>query len=399
MVLRIYCMIFVLVLFLPFLQHNYDIFPTVALGGVEEGPPEISWSVKGWLDGSFQKAFSKRRESRLGLRSYLVKTFNQIHYSFFKRVVSSSGTRVVIGKENWLFEKQYIEKINTPSWDQGYWMEVQANSLRILQETLAESGTAFVFVLAPSKADVYREYVPEKLINDPLPDGQKTDYQYLQAALKKYSVNFVDCHTLFMEEKQKKEYQLYPPSGTHWNKYGAYLVWKNIQQLVGNQLRVPLRGLDIDRVETRPSEPEEADLAVLLNLWRSSLTDPVTDYPVFEKQQQTKHEKPSVLAVGDSYLFTLLDIARQANLATEVDAWYYFNTHFKYSVKGGHLQHLSAATSSPLDINNIDWQKEMFDKDLVILIETQQWLPDIGFGFLPGALEAIKLRATSQLEH
>ena len=169
MLLRVYCLLFVLVLFLPTLQHSFNILPNTTLIGKEEPPPKAQWSATGWLDGSFQEQYSKRRDSRLGLRDYLVKTYNQLHYSIFHRVVSTVSTSVIIGKENWLYEEVYVKKLNTASKDDGSLITKRVQRLRILQDQLEKLGIAFVFVIAPSKAEVYPEYIPENLLNKPLP--------------------------------------------------------------------------------------------------------------------------------------------------------------------------------------------------------------------------------------
>ena len=97
----------------------------------------------------------------------------------------------------------------------------------------------------------------------------------------------------------------------HWNKYGAYLVWKSIASLVKDRLRVPLQIPPLEGIVSRQSEPVEADLGGLINLWDKELTSPETDYPVFTLPPATPVKKPSLLIIGDSFLFTLVDIVEQ----------------------------------------------------------------------------------------
>jgi SGNH hydrolase-like domain, acetyltransferase AlgX len=397
MLLRVYCLLFILILFLPTLQHSLNILPSTTLVGKETDPPRANWSSADWLDGSFQEQYSKRRDTRLGLRDYLIKTYNQLHYSLFHRITSTTGTDVVIGKGNWLYEKVYIAKHNTASKDDGSLVEARVQRLRNLQDQLEGLGITFVFVIAPSKAELYSEYIPDRLMKDQLAPGVTTDYQQTRASLERNGVHFVDCHTLFQEEKRDKDYQLFGPSGVHWNKYGAYLAWKNLAPLVNNQLKVPLQIPTLDRIESRPSEPVEADLGGILNLWDSDFTSPVTDYPVFAVQSTEITEKPSLLIIGDSFLFTLVDIVKRANLATDVDAWYYFRRHFKYRAKEGQMMDLSTAIDTPLDKKAIDWQNQLFGKDLVILVATECGLPELGFGFIEEASAAIERSASDKV--
>ena len=389
MLLRLYCLLFLVTLFLPTLQHSLNIVPSTILSGEEEAPTRNKWSVTGWLDGSFQEQYGKRRDARLGLRSHMVKTYNQLHYSLFHRVVSTKGTNVVIGKENWLYEKVYIDKLHRPARDDGTLIDSRVRGLRTLQDQLEERGISFVYIIAPSKAEVYPEYIPDKLLKKPLPLDTATDYRQARAALEKHGVNFVDSHTLFLQEKQEKRYQLFGPSGVHWNKYGAYLAWKNLEQLLKEQLKVPLQIPPLEQVVSRPSDYIEADLGGLLNLWDPALTSPVTDYPVFTDLKTENRKKPTLLIVGDSFMFTLLDIIAKAGFITDTDAWFYYKRHFHYPVLDGRIN-ISALTDTPLDKNNMDWQNQLLNKDLVILMSTEYWLPNMGWGFIEEASAALE---------
>lgn len=386
---RFFCVLFILALFLPTLQHSLNLLPSTELMGVEHLPPSPDWTLSGWMDGSFQKKYGKRRDARLGLRSHFIKTYNQLQYTLFHRIVSSSGTSVVIGKDNWLYEQVYITKMHTASKDDGSLVNKRAANLRKLQDALEKRGIALVYVIAPSKAEVYPEYIPDKLLRKQLPPGAGTDYLQAISALKKHGIHVMDSHTLFLKEKEAKEYQLFGPSGVHWNKYGAYLAWKNIVPLVQEHLRVPLQIPALEAVESRPSEPVEADLGRLLNLWNPALTFPKTDYPRFAALPTTTSQKPSLLIVGDSFLFTLVDIVERAALATDVDAWYYFKRHFSYPVNGNRID-ISSVKETVLDRKQIDWKTQLLNKDLVVLVSTEYWLPELGFGFVEEALAGIE---------
>lgn len=387
MLLRIFCFLFVVVLFLPTLQHSFNILPGIHLAGKETEPLRANWSMTGWLNGTFQEQYTKRRVHRLSLRDYFIKTYNQLHYTLFNRVVSSTGTNVVIGRDGWLYEKVYIDKLETAASDDGSLIDARVHKLRILQDRLEELGIAFVFIIAPSKAEVYSEYIPEKLLKKPLPPGVSTDYQQAKVALKRHGVHFVDSPTLFLEEKKKNSYQVFGPAGVHWNKYGAYLVWKSLASLVNEQIKVPLQIQSLQQVESRSSEPIEADLGKLLNLWDPVFTSRETDYPVFAPHPLQGYEKPSILIVGDSFLFTLVDIAAQGSMSTDVDVWYYFKRHFSYPAQGGGIN-ICNPTETPMDQGNIDWHNQLFKKNLVVLVQTEYWLPELGFGFVEEALTA-----------
>ena len=113
-------------------------------------------------------------------------------------------------------------------------------------------------------------------------------------------------------------------------------------------MKTPLSNIHLDKVIKKPIEGAEADLARLLNVWYNPMLYRATFYPEFNTEQNLR-QKPSILMIGDSFLFTLVDIIEQADLSHEVDAWYYFNTHFHYTVHNGRLLGLDKAVSTPLD--------------------------------------------------
>lgn len=395
MLSRILGVSFVLILFLPILEGKYDLFPVVQLAGAEKRVTKPAFTSESWFDGSYQKRLNEYREKRLGLRSYFVKTFNQIHYTLFYQVTGASGgkTDIVIGKDGWLYEKGYINKLNAPSRDDGYCISVRARQLQALQRFFISKGIPFVFVLAPSKPEIYPEQLPKNVSLRPLPSGKVTDYSCLTQELDSLDVDYVDCTRLFLKEKKESGYDLFSPGGVHWNKYGAALAWQNVSAIARAQQDISLPPFRISGVERKPSEPVEADLAFLLNIWYSTIIKRPTDYPIFNIAT-TGQKKPSILLVGDSFLFTIADILIRAEQSLDVDAWYYFNTEYHYTVQDGRLMELPLATSSRIDRREIDWQKVLSDKDLVVLVQTKKSLPDVGFGFLRAATTAFHLSPT-----
>ena len=76
-------------------------------------------------------------------------------------------------------------------------------------------------------------------------------------------------------------------------------------------------------------------------------------------------------------------------MSTEVDAWYYFKRHFHYPSSGEHID-VNAAIDTPMNTKTIDWENQLLKKDLVILVATEYWLPELGFGFIEEASAAIE---------
>lgn len=89
-----------------------------------------------------------------------------------------------------------------------------------------EFGTEYVFALAPTKAFVYPEYLPEKLREV----KGTTRYQQLSRYLEKHAdIFFVDLLPPLLAAKNKSNYPLlFYKTDFHWNYYGAFVAYKAI---------------------------------------------------------------------------------------------------------------------------------------------------------------------------
>ena len=54
------------------------------------------------------------------------------------------------------------------------------------------------------------------------------------------------------------------------------------------------------------------------------------------------------------------------------------------------------SVDTPMDKRNIDWQNQLFGKDLVVLVASESGLPALGFGFVEATSAAIDKFADKQ---
>jgi hypothetical protein len=77
---------------------------------VKEEFPKIS--VKSFWAGEFQTRVDKWISKNLGLRGAFVRLDNQINFSFFNEISSKYESKIILGKDRWLYEKVYIDSLN-----------------------------------------------------------------------------------------------------------------------------------------------------------------------------------------------------------------------------------------------------------------------------------------------
>ncbi len=369
---------FIALLFLPLTQQLTGFLSVAKLAGVEKEVQLPSWNLTSWLNKEFQQNFDAWFNTHAGLRPWMVRTAKQINYSLFGQEPEGTGTRVYIGRDNFLFEEPYITAYNEPGTKRQQLLHDITWGLWRFQQLLEQHDIAFLLVLAPSKAEIYPEYLPDKM-KKPGREQRLSHYQRMIPMLEEFGINYIDGHKLFLDWKKEGAPLLFSRGGTHWNYYAAGRI---VQEMIANlSLRTgeTFNNIDILSFKT-DSQPvgTDNDLGDLLNLW---FTDAITVeqvHPVF--RHLPGRRRPNLLMIGDSFAFTLISIMEQEKLFDQCDLLYYFKRRFSWP-KG---------TDQPLDFSTLDLGKELLSRDAVIIEINEYWLPQYGFGILRPAIEALE---------
>ena len=369
--------LFFALLSLPLFQSLTGLPPDVPLTGVENAAKPPTRSLAAWWNGTFQVEFDAWLTPRLGLRGVLVRTANQINHTLFGELPKRNGTQVLMGRDGVLFEKVYVDAYNQGGGRPEAELKNVSESTRRLQDRLAADGIAFLLVIAPSKAEIYPEFLP------PSADvagrsGRRSNYQNIAEYLRRDGVHVVDAHELFLEWKREPGApRLFANGGTHWNQYGAARVVSRIMEGLRGLTGKDLPQLNVVGAETnRVIVDSDNDLGDLLNLWSSrSLAGPQI-HPVLETIPGTY--SPDLLVIGDSIVFTLTNWMDRQQLYRKRDTYYYYNRQYFYP----------AEPNVPLDKRQLDLIKEIQGRDAIVIEVSEYWLPRIGFGFVRDLLKA-----------
>jgi len=100
----------------------------VQLSGVKAYVDFPTLSVTTWLDGTFQKQLNDWFEQNMGFRNHLVRIENQINLSLFNYLSTKSRHKIVLGENDYLFEKNDIDYWN------GY--ELSDEEIRKIEELI-----------------------------------------------------------------------------------------------------------------------------------------------------------------------------------------------------------------------------------------------------------------------
>ncbi|PWT89949.1 MAG: hypothetical protein C5B54_08100 [Acidobacteria bacterium] len=370
-----YVLTFCILLILPPLQMCFEFFQVVDIYGVDP-PDKPRLTFKKWFNGKFQPAATTWFERNSGFVGHFAKTYNQLIFHFFKEAPNARG--VIVGKDHYLYMDNYVTPWQGFGVGKAEELNKVARQLKELQDALAKRGVTFLLVIAPSKATVYPEHIPNRYHVKGTPT---TNYDLIVPYLKDNHVQYVDGHEYFLALKPSSEYPLFPVAGIHWSYYGACRMSQVIQSKLGSLMKKQLVDLNCEpvKVDTDPTGSDR-DIAELMNLWTPEvLTSFPTPHPRVWIDDEIEAYKPSVLFVGDSFCWTLLDTTgRKA----------FKNIHF--------LIYNNSLYPYPKRSKGVGWRKDpdrlrelMLSKEVLILEAVEPNLRYAGYGFIDDALAAL----------
>lgn len=365
-------------LFLPFVDQFTGLLPVEKLKGVEVEAEVPELTITGWFNKEFQQQFDTWFNSHVGLRPWMVRTAKQINFTLFGKEPEGNGTQIYFGKDNFLFEGPYINTYNESGQKKQKLLHDITWRLWRLQELLEERGIILLLVLAPSKAEVYPEYLPDNM-KKPGRNKRLSHYQRMLPILDEFGINYIDGHKLFLQWKKQGEPLLFARGGTHWNYYAAGRIVQSIMSNLSDKTGSNFDTIEIASYNT-DAKPEgtDNDLGELLNLWFTDKMKRGQVHPVFRYLPGKR--KPNLLMIGDSFSFTLIRIMETEHLFEQCDLLYYFKRRFSWP----------AGTNDPIDFSTLDLQRELLSRDAVIIEINEYWLPQYGFGLLRPAIAALE---------
>ena len=378
-------LLFSLFLVLPLVQMATGWPPDYPLAGVETTAARPAAGARAWWDGTMQPDFDAWLGQRVGLRGLLVRTANQLRFALFRELPKRSGTQVLLGRAGMLFEKVYVDAYNRTGHRPGWELRNISSSTKRLQDRLAQDGIALLLVIAPSKAEIYPEFLPPEADVAGRP-GRRSNYDHFIEILRRDGVNVVDAHALFLQWKAEPGAPwLFAKGGTHWNEYGAARI---VAELTGRLRELTGKDLPtvavVGAVTNRTIVGEDNDLGELANLWSGRPLAGPQVHPVAEVRPGS--HVPDLLFVGDSFVFTLTNFMDRHGLYRKRNTYYYYNREYFWPV----------APNAPLDKRSLDLLAELEGRDAVVIEVGEYWLPRVGFGFVRDLLKAYDRRDAAQ---
>jgi len=368
--LKLLLVIILAVFFIPATVHKFNLYPEEPLKGAVKEARDPLFSVKDWLSGKYQLNKERYIDQHFGFRNTLVRIYNQYLYMFFEKANARS---VIIGKSNYLFEENYIKAYFGYDFAGDSLISERIRKAMFLQDTLESFNTTFIMVFAPGKGSFYPEYLPEQYLRKNL----KTNYTTYMEAVNKYNLNHIDFNRYFIDNRFKSPHPLFPKHGTHWSYYGACLASDSIIKYIESARKTDLPDIFWNEIKTDRAKYEDYDIGDGLNLLYP-LEKELLAYPAVQFESSSGKTKPSVLLVGDSFSWVLVNLGLSASFKN-IDFWYY-NTEI-YQIHENTID-------PPVPADSTDILAEIEKHDVVLIMAGESTLPDMGWGFIENAFES-----------
>jgi hypothetical protein len=361
---------------LPAMQSHFAFTKERSLLGYTAEAAPLEASLEQWIGGRFQTAAENAFNEQIGFRGHLIRAENQLNFSLFGDISSRTQTKIVLGKDHYLYEKAYIDAYNGVDAIAPEILEEKITSLKELQEKAEKKGVAFILLIAPSKASVYPEFIPERYLLKK-ESRKTTNYEQLIPLLDAYGINYFDANAFLIEQKKERPYDVFSRGGTHWNYYTACFVSKEFVEMLERIAEINLVNVSCDSVvvDTKATGTDR-DLTDLTNLIDDSAIDGEIAHPIFHVSAKEGEQAPDILFVGDSFMHTILAIMEHGPMYKSRDLYYYYNTAFKKPEN----------TAVPINRDAIDWERDIFSKDIIVIEVSQTGIPELGFGFIEDAV-------------
>lgn len=318
--LHIIFYLLLLLVMVPALQMLFQIFDEKPLHGAFNEAEKPVFSKENWMKGIFQLKAENYLKDKAGFRNFFIRLQNQIDFSLFRQ---ANAEGAVVGKDNQLFEYDYIRSWLALDYPGDYFAEKKFQRMKFIQEYLKrEKNIDLIFVFEPGKASFYPEYLPERFTRQK--KGPSTYDQFRQKAVDA-GIDFIDLHQYFLQLKPGSKYPLFPKYGTHWSVYGMSFAADSILNLIKNRRGANLVEVKTDTIETSyiPRDTDD-DVLKTMNLL-FPLKGEKLAYPAFSFDTVHRGDKPMVLVIADSYYWNFFN-TRIPKYVFGNEAFWYFNS-------------------------------------------------------------------------
>ena len=321
---RLVSVIFFAMIAAPALVGLFSYGPSGAIAALENRAAAPSPSAPNTISdfNAAPRQIDAFLEDRFGFRETLIAIH---HWAIDQLSLGFGESKALIGEDGWLFLTDggaldmHMGRTPFRAGEASAWLEA-ATDLRL---ATGFSGATFAILIAPQKATVYGEYLPDYIEAGRRPSR----LDVLMAGAAERGLPFIDVKTPILAEKN--EAQLYYRSDTHWTARGAWLAYNALMdqlerdgvaapRLDPQRVQFPERDFSGDLARMVNAKDRFAELAPGLSIENATpfteTDDDAYTFDAFKTRIITTDatDKPTLLLIGDSYANALIPYLRES---------------------------------------------------------------------------------------
>jgi len=358
------------ILCFPLFNGLTNLFEERKLDGAVEVFPDTTSSWSGWFSGSYQQVKEKHQNDIFFGHNFCVRLHNEIDFKLFQK---GHARKLVIGKENYLFERDYILTYLGKDYLGDAAIREYTDKLKIAQDYLAAKGKTLIVVLAAGKGSFYPEYFPEPYSSM---SKSKSNYEEFSNSSILTELNFINYSNYFRSLKGSSPYLLYPRYGTHWSIYGMTMVADSMLSYIEAKRNVTLPHVVRTGLEMKKATDMDYDIGSGMNLL-SYMDGPEMAYPNIYFESKEGKDSVKLLVISDSFYMGLFYMGF-GNSFSKADFWYYNHQIFPENQNGLKFT------------DELDFKTEIDNHDVFILMATEHNIPGVGWGFVDKVVDLSK---------
>lgn len=280
------------------------------------------------------------------------------------------SSRVNIGKSGYLFESAYINEYygytapyNSVS-DAG--MQETVRRLEYIQQELKKRGITMLYIITPSKASQYVNFIPDWYKNQySSPQGYVRPITRMRRLLANSSVNYLDSAAYYQKIGLLNTF---PKTGIHWNAPAAFEATAKLLDMYAQITGQNIRQLKATKLltSTKPfnrGNPEQ-DVYNILYGELTQATNRIVDKAYFAPEIQLVNpngKKLNVFIQGGSFTHPILWNLNNTGAATATQIYY-------NGLNGGNTW----GSNSPWEKGPEAWGDWLKGRDMVIFESNEQ---------------------------
>lgn len=321
--------VLMLLLFLPLLQAHVFHIPLKPLYGATLEADMPDFNLESYRSGNFAKREEAYVGGHFGFREPVIRLYNQYLWSCYRKTYAHD---VVAGKCGWLYTPESVRDYygtemrrwqHSPEAAQQRF-DLEVKYMNWARTILKENGVELLAFIAPEKSYLYPEYLP-KMERD---TSTFNACDYFVDGFAETGFPCIEMTRWFQQLKDTIAYPLIPQTGAHW-VFPAVVAADSLFRFMGDLKGIGLPELKMGTSHESDNHGVDNDLERLLNL-----TLPIRKRNGYSPTAEVTVEsglgcvRPSVLFVGNSYMWGISNQVPMREVFSNVEFWYYFSTAY-----------------------------------------------------------------------